>query len=363
MMELPTTPLTRLPDPGTMRAIAEWIGLAADGAEALIAAADAVAQSPGGEPRFVTLLADMAAAGPARVQLPADLGCAPQMLAALLVVTSVPRMRSLHDARAIPLHISQDTAGDIALWMRNYRAVHGRWGLAELEWLRGHLRDELYRIGRLQFRPGLAPAEWYFVEGPTGVMPLACEGLTVTEDGFLAEKTDSLAGQWKTTLERSGPVWHGYVAREGRMQRAIAQMPQGPWRLRMAPGAPILEVHIPAEQSLDDTACGESLARAPEFFGRFRPDVRCDAFTCHSWLLDPQLPSLLPRTGNIVRFQKRFVLHPAHGGAWQTADRVFGRWPVDPAAAPRQTSLQRALLTHLESGRQWRSGGGVILVK
>ena len=61
-------------------------------------------------------------------------------------------------------------------------------------------------------------------------------------------------------------------------------------------------------ESVDD-----SFAAATDFFARYFPDYPTRDFYCQSWLLDPQLATLLPDS-NLAAFQRRWTPvrgHPA----------------------------------------------------
>jgi hypothetical protein len=53
--------------------------------------------------------------------------------------------------------------------------------------------------------------------------------------------------------------------------------------------------------------CARSIARAEEFFKTHFPDYRFKAFTCFSWLLDPELKAFLPEDSNILKFAQKFT--------------------------------------------------------
>ncbi len=58
------------------------------------------------------------------------------------------------EKRGIPHEITVASLQDVNLWIENYRTTHdGALGLAEVDWVLYHWRSEIFRIGRLQFRP------------------------------------------------------------------------------------------------------------------------------------------------------------------------------------------------------------------
>jgi hypothetical protein len=129
-------------------------------------------------------------------------------------------------------------------------------------------------------------------------------------------------------------------------------------------------MHIPSGASLSPRSCDESLDLARVFFGRHFPDEPVSHFVCHSWLLDPQLTEYLPERSNIARFLHRFELQPLASGEQDPSDGdmleyLFGRpsqsGPVTAglrAELPQDTSLQRAYVAHLQSGRHWHARTG-----
>ena len=67
-------------------------------------------------------------------------------------------------------------------------------------------------------------------------------------------------------------------------------------------------LHIPADGAMTPAQCDEAFAKAKEFFAKYYPEYDYRCFTCHSWLLDPQLKKILGENSNIIRFQNRFEI-------------------------------------------------------
>ncbi|HXT34515.1 MAG TPA: hypothetical protein VN837_02965, partial [Chloroflexota bacterium] len=93
------------------------------------------------------------------------------------------------------------------------------------------------------------------------------------------------------------------------------------------------------------------------FFSTHFPDRPLVAFACKSWLLDPLLDGLLPPGANLVRFQRQMYLVPLPGNQEDALEWVFDGKQANLAVAPRDTSLRRAVLIHIEKGGQLRGGG------
>jgi len=238
---------------------------------------------------------------PTQWPLPAKaMGADAALFPAIVLISMLPEALQFHRQRQVPEDVSIATFRDFYIWMLDYYNKHGRWGLAEVTWLLLHLRGSLYRLGRLQF----------------------CRG-----------------------------AFAGEIA-EGTMP-GLTSVPQ--------PGDPVLEVHIPADGKLDHEQCRESYVTALDFFPACFPEILFDAFTCHSWLLDPDLSKILPETSNIVKFQSDFHIYSVTDDDRQMFERVFGKKPDCLDDAPRDNSLRRAILDHLQAGNRMHMGAGFIL--
>ncbi|MEU5552039.1 acyltransferase domain-containing protein [Micromonospora sp. NPDC047793] len=117
-------------------------------------------------------------------------------------------------------------------------------------------------------------------------------------------------------------------------------------------------LHVPESGPLSPQAVDDSLDRARVFFPRHFPDEEYTAFSCGSWLLDPQLREYLPEDSHIVQFQRRFTLEPYEEPEGLDADVEVRRFvfrslstPLDDL--PRRTVLHRAVVDHLRAGSHW----------
>lgn len=231
--------------------------------------------------------------------LPDRLGAVGRYFYAWVFLAALPDVRRYHAARGIPDDASWEILGDLGRQLGISRRLRGVGGLWKQNWLRRHFQGAIYSLGRLQFE-----------------------------------------------RRRLGP-----------------EVPAG---LPGSPGEGVLSVHIPESGPLTPQACTESVARAAEFFRTHFPEVPYRFATCTSWLLDDQLADYLPARSNIVAFQRRFRLLPgAHTADASVVEFVFRRvgegedFPARVLAElPRRTSLERAVVAHLRSGRHWHARGG-----
>ncbi|MHB8245567.1 MAG: family 20 glycosylhydrolase [Acidimicrobiales bacterium] len=208
-------------------------------------------------------------------------------------------------ALGVPREIAVASLGDVRRHMAIHRRVHGETGIEASWWVARSLRGEIVDLGRLQFNR-------FRIGDDMGYMH-----------------------------------WYG--------ADVAAELGPG-----FGEGDLCLGIHIPDGSPLRPEWVGEALGEASRFFQKYYPcEVRRVA-TCMSWLLDDQLAQYLPADSNIVQFQRRFELVPGwYDGDGEILQFVF-RAPseVDLASLPQSSTLERAIVAHLRSGRHWRMRTG-----
>ncbi len=130
----------------------------------------------------------------------------------------------------------------------------------------------------------------------------------------------------------------------------------------LAPGQPVLSVHIPSDAQLADGPLAASYAEARRFFAAegaaFCENGPPRVTLCGTWLLAPALRTLLPPTAGILRFARDYTLYAEEPDSGAFYVWLFeGKQP--PAPLPQHTSLQRAAAAHLEAGGKIGEAWGV----
>lgn len=266
--------------------------------------------------------------------------------------------------------MTRQTFADVLIWLARHRRITGRYGIEGplLNWFRHHFQGNLYQLGRLQFARGAFKSKIkVFRRRPDGlVLALAMDGMEFRPDGqvngaggvFAAPAEIITAGLRETEEAWTGLPIHpkGYAV----LQPVVLSKRR--WVPVLQPQDQVLHMHIPESGPMDHEACGRSIKEALQFFPAYFPDEPPLACCCTSWILDNQFEDILPPQANMVRFQKELYLVPARTGNMEsTLKRIFGAVPDDLAQAPRDTTLRRAVLEHLERGGHLRGGSGFLL--
>lgn len=264
----------------------------------------------------------------------------------------------------IPDEIVRATMADVGLWVRQYHLKFGSWGLGELIWLRMHIRAWIFRVGRLQYCPG--SFYWpfrVFRNKLTGEIATISEGGQVYRADGLPQGTNGIVAPdpWTSEFSKDSEWIIGSpVTALGEAVREQVRLNARKWEQMLTPGTDVLEVHIPRGGKLPVSECLESFRLAREFFREYFPEKRFAAFTCRSWMLDPNLQSIVPSESNLAQFQRLWRLVSMPGNEISAFVFVFGDRSVDLATAPRDTSLRRAILDWLTAGNHMRGAAGFV---
>jgi hypothetical protein len=269
-----------------------------------------------------------------------------------------------------PRDVLKGVYADIGTWCTHFRKNVGLCGISSriLVWEHGLMQGAYYRIGRLQFniRPFHPNYHVYRNRASRVVRALVRSGVGINADGQL----DGVDGRhdaqaWTTTFEQDAARVAGYLlSPRGFVMRDRVTLELSEWEKVLAPGDPVLDVHVPAVGPLDIDRCADSFHKAVVFFHTYFPEKTFHGFSCCAWFLDVQYEKLLPPTSNILRFQRAMYLYPIRAGVGESLVRIFGEKGLQSglAKAPRTNSLQRAVAAHLDAGGHLRSGGGFFLV-
>ena len=295
-------------------------------------------------------------------QADAALGGEADLLHALYVLDSLRLVRERHGARGV--------AADIT------RAVNQRHGMA---WLRGALdasgvprladwlpiwfrlvgSGELYRLGRLE----LVIERWEYpfrayVHAHTG------QALVLADPGPANERVgegEPSSRRCSLEIESEGDVIGTPISPRGHALAGRVRLAASEWRLALGQGDWVLDIHVPAEGALTLEALRNAFERAESFFEQYYPRQPFVAYACDSWLFSSQLEGFLNEPSNILAWQRQGYLLPGERGEGSFLKFTFGSPDVNPATAPRDTRLRRAVLDHLAQGKRLHDGVFLLL--
>ena len=290
------------------------------------------------------------------------------MLPAVIAVSGVPYTVEFYRKKGIPSQILRDTLSELKNDMILYRRDHGSWGMTkgQLRWKTNHLSGRLYRFGRLSFKAAVFPLEIKVFRSLSakGTAVLMEPGVEVRGDGLINGTngvSDTAHGWVSRYREDENTACGNTIISGGYAQKRKVSLDRKEWIKLLERGDHVVEVHVPSGERLFPESYADSFRQASGFFERYFRERPFHAFSCWSWLLDPQLENLLPRSSNILKFQSLFHLFPVISTDSQIFDYVFKNETQDYESLPEKTSLQSSIKKYYLKGGRLHSGGGFLL--
>ncbi|MDF2723526.1 MAG: hypothetical protein K0Q59_3201 [Paenibacillus sp.] len=284
---------------------------------------------------------------------------------AVLLLSGYDRVMAMYRERNVPEQIIKDTLTCVHTSLTLYEVRFGylALGMHYMNWTQHHFNARLYMIGRLEFemRNFSSPIRVYRHVNDGKVVALSEQGVEFRGDGLVNGtngRTDTENGWTATLTETDSDVTGCPLHPGGYAERNPVTLNKQDWVLALAPGHPVLSVHIPRKGAFTTEACRESFNDAVAFFAKHYPEFHYSAFMCVSWLLDPQLHLLLDESSNLLQFQNWYQLYPVKSDDVALYQFVFQCQPCETEKLPETTSLQRKIKQFMLSGERLHAAGG-----
>ena len=270
--------------------------------------------------------------------------------------------------RGIPEDILRDTLQLVIGCEASYERRHGgQHGYDILWWAQLHIDGKLYRVGRLELELlDPLPFPILVLRHKDGTVVTLADGEQVHRDGYVLGSLhyEDAAGSWEARVEESDTAWSGYAYLEnGYIAKEKTAYPKTEWEKVLATGDPTVSVHIPAGGGLTPAVVDETLAQFRSFLAAYYPEYDYRACVCASWLMDPQLDTLLPEDSNIVHFSRRFTRLARKSQGDGVFNFIFSKPDMnfDIRDLPENTRLEKAIKQHYLSGKAVYEMNGFIL--
>lgn len=290
----------------------------------------------------------------------------------LLALSAIPRIHLQHKSLGVPSDITAATCSDVGsrvLISREFKDGATGISLRCLNWLRHHVKGTLFQFGRLQFHlVNMGGGLRVYRNRRSGeYMAIVEPGKRLNAEGFHDGIGGNLsADHWYSCWDEcDGVVKATRISPSGHSIREPVVFKLDEWDLVVDQNSIVMNTHIPRGPRIQLSDWRESILQGFDFFeNKLGSTVSPVACICRSWMFEPRFQDILPETSNLVKLQKRLQLftflnsHATRSGFYF----VFGDDDIDIETAPRDTSLRRALLDHVQSGGVI-TGGGMILMR
>lgn len=277
------------------------------------------------------------------------------------ILSTVPDTVMHLEKRGVPETVISESLKEYEAYMRSSLLRYGKVYYNELyfEWSLLTVNGELLHISTLNFQKieklDCCVTILKDKENKLHILPshvrLHKDGMVLGWKGY-EDETDSFEADFVET----DTYYEGYPIIDGKVSRERVRFMKSACSVVLSNGDAVISVHIPQNALLDEKHCQEAYTHARKIFKSCYPERKFKGFYCRSWLMDPQLTSLLNPSSKILKFQSRYLHFP---GRTASGNDVFSFVFNTPFQKPvkqiselsEQTSLQRALKEYYMNGK------------
>ncbi len=279
------------------------------------------------------------------------------MLTGLATVSMLQYSYEKMAVRNIPKDIILGTTTMFEAGIEHFAKRHnGAYGYHLMNWNQRAIDGILFRVGRLEIELCRYESRSAVFESNSGELIVLADGDSFHRDGAVlgsAGYNDDFGAFTPSLVESEDAYIGNPYDSVGRCSLEPIKLQKSEWKKLLSQGDKVIALHIPAGGSLTPDDVNKSLELSKKFVAEYFPEWDYRGFTCESWLLDPQLETLLGGESNIVRFGRRFLRVSVKSGGRSPYYFVFMR-PMDEdvevTSLPENTRLERALKEHYAKG-------------
>lgn len=267
-----------------------------------------------------------------------------------------------YEERGLPFEIISDTLQAMELEMNDYFGIYGRVGMRRyINWYAHWVKMDLISVGRFQFE--LVPFRYRVRAYRRGDdVKLLIDNANVHKRGMLfgtAGMTDEESRFHADITEEDG-AFVGYTTNEwGECVPDVVRL-EG-YREILKSGDMVLSVHIPSRLPLTPEICERSYNDAVRLIRRAYPEYDFKAIICSSWMMEKRLVEILGKETNLTKFSAPYIGFPLNSQGKGIYSFVYNlHEPIPTEELAEDTSLRRAIKTHLLKGGFVYEKGGII---
>ena len=273
-------------------------------------------------------------------------------------------------AHAVPEDVVRRTMAQLDWSITIFAGTRHRPGYdaSRVHWTLHYLKPDILHIDRLEFEMKPFSGAVYGFRNAAGDVRLLMADGRLHHSGQLLGSAGCLDYGWPGTpwqafdadFRETQDAYEGCPVENGAASRVRERLEKSEWTRFLAPGDPVLSVHIPAGERLSHEDVCASYRRAREIFAAYGYSYR--AVVCTSWLMSPVLGELLGEETNIVRFQRDYRLFPIPSGGRGVYTFLYNMPDARPEELPADTTLRSRVRERLLEGGYVLEGGGVLTI-
>ena len=280
----------------------------------------------------------------------------------------VPEIADYYSSCGVPRDIVCATLTDC--YENAIRVCYGCFGRDGFEikrlfvWQQHYLNHRILRVGRLNFEIKYEFSTSAVVLGnKQGAYKILMRDKQISPNGQIVGTVGEDETAFFATFTETPDAFVGY---EADVENAVViptpvTLPKSEWEVVADDKTHTVNVHIPEDGAFTPEVIEAAYRKCLDLFGRCLPDFHPRAFTCHSWMMDPQLAQFLRPASNIVAFQRKYLRYPSKTDGKAPFMFLFRKPAERLEDLVEDTSLQRKVKAHYLAGKHLYTPGGIFM--
>lgn len=281
----------------------------------------------------------------------------------LCLIPTIPDIHRFLVMRNLPQDVIANTLGQFEDCIFIYSQRYDHLGLNKryFDWLQHYVDHEIFNINRLRFEILTLQDPIYLLQNKnTGESIVLMGEVKMNPHGLYADAPPVEGPSFQSTFRETDTHYLGNpVSPAGRCQKEPVCLSKADYRILAQQGDTCLSIHIPNTGDFSHKSCEESYARAKELFLSCFPELTIKAFHCHSWMMAPELNSILKPGSRITDFAGKYLRYPIPTEGEDVLNFVFLLKFKTYEDLAEDTSLQRALKKLYVNGQYLYEYGGI----
>jgi hypothetical protein len=278
------------------------------------------------------------------------------------LLCGIPQMIESHEKMGLDKDITEATCNMFENQVQDFVDLNHRYGVSHyVMWLLHFINCDIIRIGRFNFEKCIYKSPFEIFERG-GVLKALPKGVTFHRSGQVLGSIgcESEDGSFTADIEETDESYIGYNVENGICKNEKITLDKSEWKKVLTYGDTVVSVHIPTGGKMTDEICERDFSRCREVFDKSFGGYK--AFYCNSWLLDPQIKTLMGKETNLTKFADRFEKFPTKSNGGDVFEYVYMLPSTTlPENLPENTSFGVAVKKHLMSGGHIYGSKGVFL--
>ena len=275
----------------------------------------------------------------------------------------VPYMIEIFRSHGVDDEIIKDTLSVYETQVRSYIKLYNRLGIAKyVGWVWRFINGDIVKVGRLNFERYTYKRDYDFFEN-NGQITALPNGITYHRSGYELGSKDceDEEGSFYGEIVETDEYYEGLRVENGRVYNEKVRLYKNEWRRVLTKNQRVINLHIPNGGRMPHDVVSVDLVRGKELINKHFEKI--DVIYVTSWLLDPQIKTLMGKETNLTKFIDRFFcLAPFQSDATALFPYVFGVKDIPPyEELPETSSFAKAVKDHLISGGNIYGAFGIIL--